>query len=131
MLTRVGMADKRAARTMSPIPFNGSYDIIIISFVTDTNEPVATYSVRLRIRHLSPAFSVDLELTMINSNVILSPSFRFLVSTLFIHLIHVSIVTSGHIESFSSQSMMAVEPDFCPSSVARRSDTLVRPSEER
>jgi hypothetical protein len=45
MFTRVGMADKRA-RCLS---FNGSYDIIVISFVTDTNGPVATYlSVRLR-----------------------------------------------------------------------------------
>ena len=53
--------------------------------------------VRLRMRHLSSAFSVDLELTTVNFNVILGPSFRFLVS---IHMIHVSIVTSGRIESF-------------------------------
>ena len=79
--------------------FNGSYDIMYrISFVTDrtlelysSSGPMATcLPVRLRMRHLSSAFSVDLELTMINSNVIilsviLGPSFRFLVS------IHISM----------------------------------------
>jgi hypothetical protein len=74
---------------MSPIPFNGVTDRALDLY--DTSVPMATYlPVRLQIMHLSSAFSVDIKLTMINFNVILGPNFRFLVSTLFIHMIHVS-----------------------------------------
>jgi hypothetical protein len=91
--------------------FNGSYDIMYrISFVTDTNEPVATcLPVRLRMRHLSSAFSVDLELTMINSNVIilsviLGPSFRFLVS------IHISMSQYSQLSQVVVSSHLADQP---------------------
>jgi hypothetical protein len=44
---------------------------------------------------ISSALSVVHELTMINSNVIHGRAFDFLVSTLFVHIIHVPIDTKG------------------------------------